>query len=274
MWDKFATGGIGDIYFAGDLDNSNRRVAIKVPESSSVSNPNALKLFILEAKMLELARSPAVVSLLEVGLHGDTPFLAMEFIPGRTLQSRYLTSIRNALEVMLRVCDSVIEVHKKGVVHRDLKPGNMFLVGNRVKLIDFQYAKPLNGTDETRYAVGSPEYISPEQTVYSPSRETNFTSDVYSLGVLAYMFAVRGFSKSSKDVFPIDLRRDLSTQKYIQDCLQRHREQKPIPLLDRIDSAPRELSMLLDKAVSKKPEDRQHTVEEFKGDIMEVLHRM
>ena len=183
---EIACGAMGVVYEARQLQ-LNRVVAFK---KVLHADPSGLLRFLAEA--IAAVRHPNVVQVYESGQHDGQPYLAMEFCPGGTLAAKLKDGGRlapqAAVELMAQVAAGVAAAHAEGVVHRDLKPGNvLFDVAGVPKVADFGLAKRGTGADltHTQAVMGTPAYMSPEQA----RGETKFvgpTADVWALGVMLY----------------------------------------------------------------------------------------
>lgn len=191
-------GSMSRVYLAEDRE-TNTPVAVKVLEKMHARDATARDRFMGEARAAQAVHHPNIVSIFDVGQRKDgMPYLVMEFLFGESL-GEFLsreTVIRPeiALPVLRQVADGLSAAHAAHVIHRDVKPDNLFLVGEpgdpyAVKLLDFGLAKLSRGSEATAagLAVGTMEYMAPEQVVTDPIDE--FT-DIYALGVVMYrMFA-------------------------------------------------------------------------------------
>ena len=187
-------GGMGAVYEA-EQDNPRRPVALKLIRPGLVS-PSLLKRFAQEAQILGRLRHPGIAQIYEAGLAEDgQPFFALEFVRGLPLdeyagRERLGTAAR--LELLARVCDAVQHAHDHGVIHRDLKPGNILVdEAGQPKVLDFGVALAdddlRSSTDRTRTGqlVGTLTYMSPEQVAADPSA-VDARSDVYTLGLILF----------------------------------------------------------------------------------------
>jgi|GEM_PF-1889221 len=192
-------GGMGTVYLAEQTEPVKRRVALKLIKSGTDSK-SVLARFEAERQALALMDHPNIAKVLDAGASRDgRPFFVMELVDGPPLtqycDDRRLT-VRDRLDLFVRVCQAVQHAHHKGVIHRDLKPSNILVAevdGKPVpKVIDFGVAKATAErlTDKTLFTavgtvVGTPEYMSPEQA--EPGQmDIDTRSDVYSLGVVLY----------------------------------------------------------------------------------------
>jgi len=193
-------GGMGSVWLA-EAVHLRSLVAVKIMDRAIAETPEAAQRFLHEARTAASLRSPHVVQILDYGVHESTPFIAMELLEGESLAARLKREGRLAsweqTELVLRhVARALGRAHDAGVIHRDLKPGNIFLVRDEeeeiVKLLDFGIAKttlsplgaPLPSDTRTGEFLGSPAYASPEQL--QASKAIDHRADIWSLGVIAY----------------------------------------------------------------------------------------
>jgi len=188
-------GGMGVVYEA-EQRSPERLVAIKILQRLPWSR-DARRRFDFETKILARLSHPHIAQVYAVGVHGDQPFFVMEFVKSAVSITRYAgqagLSIDQRLHLMLQVCDAIQHGHQNGVIHRDLKPGNILVNGDGyVKVIDFGVARSTDsdvatttmGT-EVGHIVGTLQYMSPEQCA-ADAQGIDIRSDVYSLGVVLY----------------------------------------------------------------------------------------
>jgi uncharacterized RDD family membrane protein YckC len=186
---QLGQGGMGTVYLANDL-SLERPVAIKVLRPELASSPDLVGRLILEARAQARLQHPNVVNVYHIGQFEGAPYLAMEYVRGRTLADRLLhlgpLPWEEALEYIVQTTRALLEAKHRGVIHRDVKPSNL-LVGETdsevsavavIKVADFGLAATTDMRDE--HFVGSPYYASPEQIAGKPP---DHRSDVYSLGV-------------------------------------------------------------------------------------------
>src|SRR5690606_36518152 len=189
-------GGMGEVYRAQQLEPVRRTVALKRLHLRQV-DARHLAHFEIERQMLAQMRHPAIAQVYDAGTTPDGhPYFAMEFIEGSPLTSyceQRGLPLRERLALFVRVCEGVQHAHQKGVVHRDLKPGNILVteVDGRPlpKIIDFGIATAADrGASEVARLerAGTPDYMSPEQAGLEEGVEIDTRSDVYTLGVLLY----------------------------------------------------------------------------------------
>ncbi len=191
-------GGFGAVYLAEQVEPVRRKVALKVMRSGS-DREDLVARFEAERQAMAVMNHPGVAKVWDAGALPDgKPFFAMEFVPGKPLDEfadAERLDLRARARLFLQVCDAIQHAHTKGVVHRDLKPGNILVYRDaenfHVKVIDFGIAKAVNTTLHSRsfetqfgHFVGTPAYMSPEQADGKADIDTR--SDVYTLGVIVY----------------------------------------------------------------------------------------
>jgi serine/threonine protein kinase len=191
---QLGSGGMGSVWRAEHLALGSP-VALKLIDESIASVPEALERFEREAQASANLRSPHVVQVLDYGVDEGTPFLAMELLDGESLDDRLGRVGRlgpeETMRVVLHVARAIGKAHEAGVVHRDLKPGNIFLVRNDdeevAKVLDFGIAKvedKVSTSTRTGSMVGTPAYMSPEQA--QGLKALDGRADLWSLGAIAY----------------------------------------------------------------------------------------
>lgn len=195
---KLGEGGMGAVFHARDSVNG-QEVALKVLAAGCLAEPNALRRFEKEARLLEEAKSPHVANLLEVGTDGEVRYLVMEFVNGGDLRKWINKSgaldEASVLEIIGELSQALVTAHAKGMVHRDIKPENILLSEDDqaqrpvVKLTDFGLARHVDQSEslkltQTGALLGTPYYMSPEQ--FTGAYEVSPATDVYSIGVTFY----------------------------------------------------------------------------------------
>jgi len=193
-------GATAEVFLAHDR-TTDSPVALKVLDSRQAREPKVRARFILEAQAAALISHPSIVKVLDVGLIEDgAPYIAMEFLFGEPLSTYLVRSKRMApsvgLPLVRQIAVGLSAAHRAGIVHRDIKPGNIFLLGEKgtpygAKILDFGFAKlnELAGLTATGTTVGTLQYMAPEQAVSDPAEPR---TDVYGLGILMYrLFAGR-----------------------------------------------------------------------------------
>jgi serine/threonine protein kinase len=231
-------GGMGEVYRARDT-RLDRTVAIKILPAHLTDNPEAKQRFDREARAISSLNHPNIYTLYDVGHQDGTDYLVMEFLEGETLASRLAKGAlppEQVLKYVIEICEGLEKAHKTGVIHRDLKPGNIMLTKTGAKLMDFGLAKTVTGpppssgltaTLDGAWAgesargsqnpltargtiVGTFQYMSPEQV---EGKEADARSDIFALGAVLYEMATgkRAFEgKTTASVIAAVLERDLS----------------------------------------------------------------
>jgi serine/threonine protein kinase len=200
LLEAIGEGGFGVVYAAEQTDPVRRRVALKVIKPGMDSKAVVAR-FEAERQALAVMDHPGIARVLDGGTtERGLPFFVMELVSGEAITAfcdRHRMTIDERLTLFIFVCDAVQHAHMKGVVHRDLKPGNVLATYDEhgkpvARVIDFGVAKALNQrlTEKTIFTergqiIGTPEYMSPEQAEMS-GLDIDTRSDVYSLGVLLY----------------------------------------------------------------------------------------
>ena len=188
--EELGRGGMAIVYRA--LRRGRRGfVALKILHTNLAEDINFIKRFHREGETAQSLRHPRIVRILDHGEYEGKHYLAMEFLRGKGLDD-YLREKRaleegKALRIIWEVAEGLLYAHEKGVIHRDLKPGNIIITREGVKLVDFGLARNLY-SEETRLTLtgtvmGTPEYMAPEQF---RGEEVDGRADIYSLGVILY----------------------------------------------------------------------------------------
>ncbi|GAA2741490.1 Stk1 family PASTA domain-containing Ser/Thr kinase [Kitasatospora cinereorecta] len=190
---RIAVGGMSTVYRGTDT-RLDRVVALKVMHPSLAGDPGFTERFIREAKAVARLAHPNVVNVLDQGADGRAVFMAMEFVPGRTLREvlrdRGALSVRAALDILEPVLAALGAAHRAGLVHRDVKPENVLITdGGMVKVADFGLVRVLSAADtgvttSTGPLLGTVSYLAPEQI--SRDAATDQRVDVYAAGILLY----------------------------------------------------------------------------------------
>ena len=249
-------GGMADVYEAFQ-PSLKRKVAAKKIKREFVMNEDVRRRFEDEAIGLAKLSHPNIVQIID--FNKENLILFLEFIDGRTLdiilKEKGKLAVPDALRIISQVLSGLQYAHSKGIVHRDIKPGNIFITGDdEVKITDFGIAKIIGGdaTDQshkTRMGVqlGTPSYMSPEQFL---GEEVDPRSDIYASGVMLYQLVTARLPFVADSLTKIALM---------------HTQHAPVPPAEVSPDIPDKLSRIILKALAKKTSDRFHSAMEFKA---------
>jgi serine/threonine protein kinase len=261
--EEIGRGAMGMVYRAMD-PLIERELAIKtlLPDLSEEIVAEVRERFVREARSAGKLSHPNIVTVFDVGEQDGVAYIAMELLPGRSLQQILRDPeplpFDTAAEIAAQVADALEHAHTHSIVHRDVKPANVVVAPTgRAKLTDFGIAwVPSSSMTQAGAALGSPKYMSPEQVTGQPVEPR---SDVFSLGVLLYeMLARRSPFAREGDVSPFD----------VMDRIA----QEPHPPVRGIKpEVPAALEQIIDRALAKKPEDRYASAAEMAGALRGYL---
>ena len=176
------SGGFGTVYLAEDTW-IDKKVALKVPHKQNLDFSEMVK----EPRLLASMSHPNIVTVLTAEKHDDVFFIVMEYVPGETLEHiiarEGALELKRALDFTCQICNAVDHAHRAGILHRDLRPGNMLVSDTGLlKVTDFGTSRFLEIAAHGTTVIGSPPYMAPEQF----HGKAVFASDVYSVGVTMY----------------------------------------------------------------------------------------
>jgi predicted ATPase/serine/threonine protein kinase len=260
------SGGMGVVYEAKDI-RLGRRVALKLLPEKLVRDQRALRRFAREARAASSLNHPNICTIYEVEEHDHQPVIVMELLEGVSLRQRIQEgpiSSHELLDFGIQASDALEAAHAKGIIHRDIKPGNVFIVGHRqVKILDFGLAKVCSppvaeGQSEEEALTldgiipGTTSYMSPEQV---RGEEIDARSDLFSLGVVLYEMSTgrRPFVGKNRVL--------------LMDAIL---NAKPIPATKANSSLPAALETILARVLEKKRENRFQRA----ADICSALKRL
>jgi serine/threonine-protein kinase len=242
---ELGSGAMGSVYRALHAQ-TGKHVAIKIIAPGLGANETALARFEREAAVLKQLHHPNIVRLYATGRFQGTPFYAMEYIEGesldRAMQRRGRLTWEEVVELGKQICAALQHAHEQGIVHRDLKPSNlMVLPDGTLKLTDFGIAKDLDvtGITSANCTVGTAAYMSPEQC--RGERNLTHKSDLYSLGVVCYELL------TGQKPFQAETTMDMFLQ-HVQGTFERPSR--------RVLDIPVWLDTLVCQLLEKKPESR------------------
>jgi serine/threonine-protein kinase len=259
--EKIGAGGMGEVYRAHD-EHLARDVAIKVLPAGTLSDPSARRHFRNEALALSKLNHPGIATIYDFDTQDGVDFLVMEYIPGITLSEKLAgrpLAEKEVLALGVQLAEALAAAHAEGVVHRDVKPGNLRVTGDgRLKVLDFGLAKlrlpvvPSAATesiDQTLAMTGTLPYMAPEQLL---GEEADARTDIHSAGAVLYEMATgqRPFGK-------------LERAQLITAILR----QAPVPPAQLNPQVPAELERLIGKCLEKDPENRYQSAKELAVDL-------
>ncbi|HEU4728366.1 MAG TPA: protein kinase [Kofleriaceae bacterium] len=262
-------GGMGKVYLA-EHDEIGKRVALKVLHPSYSRMPDLVERFRREARAASKIGHPNIVDVTDSGTTADgSVYFVMEYLEGVELGSvierEGALDVARALKITGQICRALAAAHREGIIHRDLKPENIFLItrdgtSDVVKVLDFGIAKTTEAeaARERRLtspgmAMGTPEYMSPEQAAGRPA---DARCDVYALGAILYEM-VTGVPPYSGDNFM-----EILTKKATQDPVLPHLVRGELAL---------PVSELVTAAMARSPSDRPQTMEAFEYELNKCL---
>jgi hypothetical protein len=259
--ERVGRGGMGVLYRGIDavLD---REVAIKVMLLDFSDDEEQLRArFYREARAIAKLQHRNIVTVFEFADDGTTPYIVMEFLRGSSLAARIKSPLPLALEdklnIVAQLCDALHYAHEQELVHRDVKPANVFLLADgSVKLLDFGIAKVATSTlTRTSDLLGSVSYMSPEQV--SGNSSVDGRSDIFSTGVLLYEL-LAGRTPFDSEVPTATIVKIL--------------HEPPPPLNELVPGLPAQLVAAVNRSLAKKPEDRYATADEF-GTALQAVRK-
>ena len=262
---RIGRGGMAEIFQARDI-LLDRPVAMKVLFPEFATDPAFVERFRREAQAAANLNHPNIVAVYDWGKLNNTYYIAMEYVNGRTLadilkQSGTLTPMQ-VCDVMSEVASALISAHQNGVIHRDIKPGNILVsTTGQVKVADFGIARALGagveqGLTQTGAVMGTATYFSPEQ---AQGASTDQRSDIYSLGVVMY--------EMLSGVPPF-------TGENAVAIAYKQVHERAMPLDQRLTSAPPEVAAIVAKCMEKSPDDRYSSAEEVRDELRRFVEGM
>jgi serine/threonine protein kinase len=253
--EKLGAGSMGIVYRARDA-NLEREVALKTIRTGTEVDSELRERFYREARACARLQHPGIVAVHDLGEADRTAFIAMELLVGsdfrKLIDQRVEIPLPAKVDAMAQVCEALAHAHRHGIIHRDVKPSNLFLVeGRRAKVLDFGIARlPSSHLTVAGRILGTPNYMAPEQILGKP---TDTRSDLFSAAVLFFEWLVYAHPFQS-DLIP-----------------KRIAEGRPDSLFDHDPKLPIILEKILARAMAADPEQRYQSGDEFGGDLRAVL---
>lgn len=251
------TGGMANVYKAvvgpGGPVPEGTVVAVKVLRQELMHDPDLVRRFKNESKAISLLNHPNIVKVYDVSVSENLQYIVMEYVDGMTLREYLnerggkLTS-RETVHFISQILKALDHAHHNGVVHRDIKPQNIMLLDNgQLRMMDFGIARISRAENQLTggKAMGSVHYISPEQ---AKGDETDFTSDIYSVGVMMYEMLSGHLPFDADDVVEVAI-------KQISD--------KPQSLQELAPNVPHGLVEITERAMAKRPDNRYASAAEM-----------
>jgi serine/threonine-protein kinase len=253
---KLGSGGMANVYLAED-EELGRRVAIKILNDRYANDELFIERFRREAKSAAALSHPNIVSIYDRGQAEGTYYIAMEVIEGRSLKELILTRgplpIGQAIAYTLEILDALRFAHRHGIIHRDVKPHNILIGGERLKVTDFGIARAgASQMTEAGSIMGTAQYLSPEQARGAP---VTASSDLYSVAIVLYEMLTGKVPFSGDSAIEIAMK---------------HLNELPKPPSKIRPEIPEDLDRVVLRALAKAPEDRYQTAEEFAEDLHRV----
>ncbi len=277
--EKIGSGGMGSVYKGVHTEIPDLVVAVKLLAQSCVDNDSLRQRFRDEASICALLgdRSPNIVQIRDYGILDelDLPYYAMEYLQGRDLEELIRLDtpllLEHAISIVQQLCEGLNVAHEQGVIHRDLKSSNIYLIpdaqrGERVKILDFGIAKFLRDAalaqtgPLTQGYMGTPRYSSPEQL---QGKEIGLRSDLYTLGLILYeLFAGNQPFAVEDDSFA--------------SWYRAHNELPPRPMAEANPrrSVPADIEQIILRCLAKEPKDRPHSSLEISQQLERAVRKV
>ena len=262
---RLGRGGMATVYRAHD-PSIGRDVAIKFLHASLCEDEDCRMRFLRESRAAGGLSHPNIVVVHDVGEIERRPYMAMELIDGSTLSDKLEKTrslpVREVVIIGLQLARALEYAHARGIVHRDIKPGNIMILadGQTIKVADFGIAHMDDGTTEQRTVVGAvmgtPQYMSPEQT---RGDKVDGRSDLFSAGIVLYQLLAGERPFRGESLVAV------ATKIATED---------PPPLNQKRPDVPASLRRVIDRCLAKKPEQRYQSGKELAEALQKVLHEI
>jgi serine/threonine-protein kinase len=263
--EEIGEGAMSIVYKAYDPE-INRTLAIKLLRGEVAADPEYRYRFLQEAKAAGKLTHPNIVTIFDVGEVEQGPYIAMEYLEGRTLEQmmedKTPISVREAVVYGIQLAEALDYSHNRGIVHRDVKPGNIISPddGHTIRITDFGIAHVDSPNKEHRTrmgaVLGTPQYMSPEQVEGFP---VDGRSDLFSLGVILYQL-ITGEKPFVSET--------------LTSLLMKIVQEDPPPIKDKSGEIPQSLRKIVEKLLNKKPELRFQSGKELATELRSVVHEI
>jgi serine/threonine-protein kinase len=251
--ERLGSGGMASVWRAVD-EVLGRTVAVKALDGRSLEDPASRSRLCAEARILARLNHPRIAAVYDFGFVDGIPYLVMELVEGVTLSTLAAAPDGVPWDLAVRICAQVAQAldvaHERGLVHRDVSPGNILWTDDGVKVIDFGLCASAGDPEETDGLLGTPAYMAPERIEGETVRPA---SDMYALGVVLYRALANRLPWPTESVMQL---------------LGAHRHQPPQPL--DVPGVPAPVKRICERCLSKDPADRP-TAAEMATVLGEVL---
>jgi serine/threonine-protein kinase PpkA len=223
---RIGQGGMASAYLAIQ-DSLGRQVVLKVLDTTKVDSPESVERFLNEGRMVAALNHPYIVTIYDIGITEDAIYISMEYVEGGDLKQRLkrYSSVENALELLAKIGSALEAAHRKGIIHRDVKPANILFRKNGTPLLtDFGIAKQLVTDHEitsTGIFLGSPNYMAPEQ---AEGGGIDGRADIYSLGIIFYELVTGKKPYQSSSVIDVIMQHKQAPIPKLPDGLEPYQE--------------------------------------------------
>ncbi len=255
---RIGHGGMAEVYEGTDIIY-RKKVAIKLIREDVMKNPINVKRFRNEIMIAASLSHPNIVKVLDHGTFEGRPFIVNEYINGQTLKEvldfRGVFPLLEAISIMIQLTSSLQYAHQHNIIHRDVKPQNIFILPDgTIKLGDFGIAESNTVTtlDSTSEIIGSVHYLAPE---ISKGKPASWQSDIYSCGVTFFELITGHVPFNASDALNV--------------VVAHIREKFPSPK-KYLPSVPKEVEKIIMKATEKNPKNRYKTCKEFHDELVEI----